>query len=44
MIVAEGVGYTAEIAERIRQQTGMETRVTIIGHVQRAEPQRRATG
>lgn len=35
VIVAEGVGYTAEIAERIRQQTGMETRVTIIGHVQR---------
>ncbi len=35
IIVAEGVGHTAEIAERIREQTGIETRVTIIGHIQR---------
>ena len=35
IIVAEGVGHTAEIAERIKTQTGIETRITIIGHVQR---------
>lgn len=35
IIVAEGVGHTAEIAARIKENTGMETRVTIIGHIQR---------
>ncbi|MEG0456815.1 MAG: ATP-dependent 6-phosphofructokinase, partial [Oscillospiraceae bacterium] len=35
IIVAEGVGNTTEIAQQIKDQTGMETRVTIIGHVQR---------
>ena len=35
VIVAEGVGHTTEIADRIKEQTGMETRVTIIGHIQR---------
>lgn len=35
VIVAEGVGGTAEIAKRIIEQTGIETRITIIGHVQR---------
>lgn len=35
IIVAEGVGHTAEIAERIRAEMGIETRITIIGHVQR---------
>lgn len=35
IIVAEGVGNTNEIAEHIRQETGIETRVSIIGHMQR---------
>ncbi len=35
IIVAEGVGHTAEIAQRIRDEMGLETRVTIIGHIQR---------
>ena len=35
VIVAEGVGHTTEIASRIKEQTGMETRITIIGHIQR---------
>ncbi len=35
IIVAEGVGRTNELAEMIKTQTGMETRVTIIGHIQR---------
>ncbi|MDO4573206.1 MAG: ATP-dependent 6-phosphofructokinase [Clostridia bacterium] len=35
VIVAEGVGHTNEIAERLRTDMGLETRVTIIGHIQR---------
>lgn len=35
IIVAEGVGHTDEIAKGIREQTGIETRVTTIGHIQR---------
>lgn len=35
IIVAEGVGHTNEIAEQIRSELGLETRVTIIGHIQR---------
>jgi len=35
IIVAEGVGHTNEIAQRIRDELGLDTRVTIIGHVQR---------
>ena len=35
VIVAEGVGGAPEIAHAIQEQTGMETRITIIGHVQR---------
>lgn len=35
IIVAEGVGHTAEITKRIQEETGMETRMTILGHVQR---------
>jgi len=35
IIVAEGVGHTAEITQRIQEETGMETRMTILGHVQR---------
>ncbi|MBQ1224313.1 MAG: 6-phosphofructokinase [Clostridia bacterium] len=35
IIVAEGTGKTEEIARLIRESTGMDCRVTIIGHVQR---------
>ena len=35
VIVAEGIGHTSEIAERIVESTGIDTRVTIIGHIQR---------
>ncbi len=35
IIVAEGIGHTTEIAERIKDLTGIETRVTIMGHIQR---------
>lgn len=35
VIVAEGVGGTAEIAKKIEAETGVESRVTILGHVQR---------
>jgi 6-phosphofructokinase 1 len=35
IIVAEGVGGTAELAARIQKETGIETRVTILGHIQR---------
>jgi 6-phosphofructokinase 1 len=35
VIVAEGVGKTTEIADKIQKLTGIETRATILGHVQR---------
>lgn len=35
ILVAEGVGNGVEIAEVIEQESGLETRVTILGHVQR---------
>ena len=35
VIVAEGVGGTAEIAKKIEAETGVESRATIPGHVQR---------
>ena len=35
VIVAEGIGGAAEIAEKIQKETGMESRATILGHVQR---------
>ncbi len=35
IIVAEGVGGTEELAKRIQAETGIESRVTILGHVQR---------
>jgi 6-phosphofructokinase 1 len=35
IIVAEGVGNTSEIAQSIRDDLGLDTRVTIIGHIQR---------
>ena len=38
IVVAEGVGHTQELAERIQKETGIETRATILGHVQRGGP------
>lgn len=35
IVVAEGVGNTEELAQRIQWHTGIETRATILGHVQR---------
>ncbi|MGN0687505.1 MAG: 6-phosphofructokinase [Oscillospiraceae bacterium] len=35
VIVAEGVGGTEEIAKKIEAATGVESRATILGHVQR---------
>ena len=35
IVVAEGVGHTTELADRIEKDTGIETRATILGHVQR---------
>ncbi len=35
VVVAEGVGHTDEIAKKIEKETGIESRATILGHVQR---------
>jgi 6-phosphofructokinase 1 len=35
IIVAEGVGHVQEMAKRIEEETGVESRATILGHVQR---------
>lgn len=35
IVVAEGVGGTEELAKRIEAATGIESRATILGHVQR---------
>lgn len=35
VIVAEGIGGATEIAKKIEAETGMESRATILGHVQR---------
>ncbi|NLL71130.1 MAG: 6-phosphofructokinase [Epulopiscium sp.] len=35
IIVAEGVGRSAELAQKIEEVTGIETRATILGHLQR---------
>ena len=35
VIVAEGVGHASAIADRIAAETGIDTRVTIMGHIQR---------
>lgn len=35
VIVAEGVGNSDEIAKYIEKKTGVETRLTVLGHVQR---------
>lgn len=35
IVVAEGVGHTTEIAKLIEEKTDIETRATVLGHVQR---------
>ena len=35
IIVAEGIGHVDELARRIEETTGVETRATVLGHVQR---------
>jgi 6-phosphofructokinase 1 len=35
LIVAEGAGTAGDIADTIRKKTGYETRVTVLGHIQR---------
>jgi 6-phosphofructokinase 1 len=35
IVVAEGIGGVAEMAKQIEAQTGVETRATVLGHVQR---------
>ena len=35
IVVAEGFGKTEELAEKIRQAVGMDTRTTVLGHIQR---------
>lgn len=35
IINAEGIGHSASLARRIEAATGMETRATILGHMQR---------
>ena len=34
-MVAEGVGHVEELAKKIEEITGIESRATILGHVQR---------
>mgnify|MGYP000066697211 CR=1 FL=1 len=35
IIVAEGYGSAQEVADQIHEATGIDTRVTILGHIQR---------
>jgi 6-phosphofructokinase 1 len=35
IVVAEGVGQTENIARTLQEMTGIESRVTVLGHVQR---------
>ena len=35
IVVAEGTGLTNQIASRVEEKTGIEARVTVLGHVQR---------
>lgn len=38
IVVAEGAGNVYDLAKQIREATGMETRVTVLGHIQRGGP------
>ena len=35
IIVAEGAGSATDVAEQVKAETGIDTRVTVLGHVQR---------
>lgn len=35
ILVAEGIGSGVEIGEKVKEATGWETRVTVLGHIQR---------
>ena len=35
ILVAEGIGSGVDIGEKVKQMTGWETRVTVLGHIQR---------
>ena len=35
IVVAEGVGHSADIAQVLKEKTGIEARATVLGHVQR---------
>ena len=35
IVVAEGIGHVDELAKKIEETTGVETRATVLGHVQR---------
>jgi len=35
IIVAEGIGGSAELAKKVEAATGIEARATILGHIQR---------
>ena len=35
IVVAEGVGSAVDIANRIRDEVGIDPRVTVLGHIQR---------
>ncbi len=35
IIVAEGVGSAVDLGRKIQEKTGLETRVTVLGHIQR---------
>ena len=35
VVIAEGVGHVDEYAKRIEEETGLETRVTVLGYIQR---------
>ncbi len=35
MVVAEGIGYLGELEKQIEKGTGLETRVTVLGYIQR---------
>lgn len=38
IVVAEGIGHAEELAKEIEQKTGIESRPTVLGHVQRGGP------
>jgi len=35
VVVAEGVGHSVEYAKRIEEETGLESRITVLGYIQR---------